>query len=141
MPVGRRDVLSIMLVLAVLPLVANCAARPAATAPLIGVYGADHIQLTVGTTDSAVEYDCAEGTIFGPLPVRGAFRNSGTHRPGTGGPEQVDEVRPSYPATYEGRVLADAIELVVDVDLPSGPTRLGPYRLQSGSEGNLFRCL
>lgn len=122
-------------------LASACATPPPVQAPLFGVYGGEHIRMTVGTSDSYVEYDCAAGLLVGPLPTRGSFLNAGTHTPGTGGPEREGEIRPQYPATYSGRVLADAIEIVVDVDLPSGRTRLGPYRLLSGSEGNLMRCL
>ena len=121
---------------------AACAPVPATEGgALVGTYGSEHIRMDVGTTDSAIEYDCAAGALFGPLPVRGSFVSAGTHTPGTGGPERQGEIRPAYPATYSGRVIADRIEMVVDAELPSGRTRLGPFRLQRGSEGNLLRCL
>lgn len=123
-------------------LAAACAPVPASQdGALVGTYGGQHIRMTVGTAGSAIEYDCAAGALLGPLPVRGSFVNAGTHTPGTGGPERQGEIRPAYPATYSGQVTADRIELAVDVDLPSGRTRLGPFRLQRGSEGNLLRCL
>ena len=121
---------------------AACAPVPASQSrALVGTYGGQHIRMTVGTAGSAIEYDCAAGALRGPLPVRGSFENTGTHTPGTGGPERQGEIRPAYPATYSGRVIADRIELTADVDLPTGRTRLGPFRLQRGSEGNLLRCL
>lgn len=121
---------------------AACAPVPASQGgALVGTYGGQHIRMNVGTGETAIEYDCAAGALLGPLPVRGSFVNAGTHTPGTGGPERQGEIRPSYAATYSGRVIADRIELAVDVDLPSGRTRLGPFRLQRGSEGNLLRCL
>ena len=121
---------------------AACAPVPASqSGALVGTYGGQHIRMTIAAAGSAIEYDCAAGTLVGPLPVRGSFMNAGTHTPGTGGPERQGEIRPAYPATYSGRVIADRIELAVDVDLPSGRTRLGPFRLQRGPEGNLLRCL
>lgn len=122
-------------------LASACATPPASHGPLVGTYGGQHIRMMVGTVDSDVEYDCAVGMLVGPLPVRGSFVNGGTHTPGMGGPEREGEVRRAYPATYRGRVLSDAIDMVVDVDLPSGLTRLGPFRLQRGSDGLLMRCL
>ncbi len=122
-------------------LATSCASLPSSQGPLVGTYGGQHIRMIVGTSDSDIEYDCAAGMLAGPLPVRGSFVNAGTHTPGMGGPERQGEVRPAYPATYSGRVLADAITMVVDVDLPSGRTRLGPFRMRRGSEGKLLRCL
>lgn len=118
-----------------------CAMLPQHTTPLVGTFGGEHIRMTVGSMDSAIEYDCAAGTFLGPLPVRGDFTNAGLHTPGLGGPERVGETRPAYPATYRGRVLSGSIEMTIDVDLPSGRTRLGPFRLRQGSDGNLMRCL
>jgi hypothetical protein len=129
------------LALALAALASACASTPAVKVPLIGTYGGQHIRMVVGTSDSDIEYDCAEGMLAGPLPVRGSFLNAGTHTPGTGGPEREGQLRPAYPATYRGHVLADSVEMVVDVDLPSGRTRLGPFHLQRGSNGILMRCL
>lgn len=122
-------------------LASACAAVPASQGPLVGFYGGQHIRMEVGASGSAIEYDCAAGTLAGPLPARGAFTASGTHTPGMGGPERVGEVRPAYPAAYGGRVAGDEIEMVVDAALPSGPTRMGPFRLKRGSDGVLMRCL
>lgn len=129
------------LLIATAVLTSACAASPASQVPLVGTYGGQHIRMIVGPSGSDVEYDCAAGALTGPLPVRGSFVNAGTHTPGMGGPEREGEVRPTYSATYSGRVVADAIEMVVDVDLPSDRSRLGPFRLRRGSEGNLLRCL
>lgn len=129
------------LALALVALASACAMSPQNAAPLVGIFGGEHIRMTVGSVDSDVEYDCAAGTLLGPLPVRGDFTNAGSHTPGIGGPERVGETRPAYPATYRGRVLPDSIEMIVDVDLPSGQARLGPFRLRQGSDGNLLRCL
>lgn len=129
------------LTLGLAALASGCAATPSAQAPLVGTYGGQHIRMIVGSSESAVEYDCAAGRLAGPLPVRGDFVRAGTHTPGTGGPERQGAVRPAFPATYRGRVVANSIELAADVDLPSGRTRLGPFRLQRGSQGLLVRCL
>jgi len=128
-------------IIAALILASGCATPPANPVPLVGTYGGQHVRMVVGPADSEIEYDCAAGRLAGPLPARGSFVNGGSHTPGIGGPEREGEVRPAYPATYSGRVLGDAIEMAVDVDLPGGRTRLGPFRLRRGSDGLLMRCL
>jgi len=122
-------------------LAAACATHAPRADPVRGVYGAQHVRLVATDDGSVLEYDCAAGEIFGPLPARGAFRSYGTHTPGTGGPERAGERPPAYPATYFGRVIGDVIELTVEADLRGGGVRLGPYRLRRGDEGKLLRCL
>ena len=122
-------------------LASACAMPPAGPGSLAGTFGGQHIRMIVGAAGAEIEYDCAAGRLAGPLPLRGSFRIAGWHTPGTGGPERAGEVRPAYPASYQGRVSGDSIEMVVDADLPTGRTRLGPFRLRRGSDGTLMRCL
>ena len=48
---------------------AACATSSNITPALVGSWGGDHAQLMVGELDSAIEFDCAEGTVFGPYLV------------------------------------------------------------------------
>src|SRR3954469_23646810 len=54
-----------------------------------GVWGGEHISLTVGSKDAKLEYDCAHGTIDQPLKFdnHGRFNVSGTHTWESGGPD------------------------------------------------------
>jgi hypothetical protein len=122
---------------------AACAPVPPAQAgsPLVGSWGGQHVGLVIGPSGGTVDYDCAAGRIDGPLSVgrNGRFSGRGSHTPGTGGPERVGEVRPSYPAVYSGSVSGGWMTFRVDVPEPA--IVIGPYRLRRGAEPMLMRCL
>ncbi|MGH6728849.1 MAG: hypothetical protein ACREBK_01750 [Sphingomicrobium sp.] len=121
-------------------LLAGCA-TVAAEASLAGQWGGQHIGLKIGATKSSLEYDCAAGTIDGPLvaDASGRFTARGSHIPGTGGPVQAGATPRSYPAVYSGSVRGDTMTLVVDV--PSINVRIGPMALRRGAEPILLHCL
>ncbi|WP_310467896.1 hypothetical protein [Sphingomonas sp.] len=132
---------------ALLPLamLASCAAVPPGEvppdgAPLAGRWGGEHVGLTLDAAGGTLDYDCAAGTIAGPVIAGrdGGFSASGTHSPGHGGPEQVGETHASFPARYEGNVRGDRMTLTVRVD---NGTVIGPYSLRRGAEPVLLRCL
>lgn len=118
----------------------SCATMPA-SGPLTGSWGGRHVGLVLTEAGGSLDYDCAAGTIAGALTAGpdGRFAGAGTHTPGTGGPERVGEVRPSYPARYSGSVRGDMMMLRVDV--PAQGIVIGPYRLRRGAEPQLLRCL
>ena len=122
-------------------LAGGCQSLPAAQVPLIGQWGGQHVGLVLSEAGGQLDYDCAAGTIDGPIFVQrnGRFAAAGRHTPGTGGPERVGEVRPSFPARYSGLVTGATMTLRVDV--PAQGFVIGPYRLRRGSEPVLMRCL
>jgi len=108
---------------------------------LQGIWGGPHIGLTVGTLDTGVEFDCAEGTIFGPYLVEkdGSFAWAGDFTRGTGGPTRVGEgQQPPIPATYVGVVKGP--EMTISVELEDH-TVIGPFALERFAEPQLTRCL
>lgn len=119
---------------------AGCATAPSARS-LAGEWGGNHVGLDLGEAIGKLEYDCATGTIDEPLLIdsSGRFTGVGTHRPGTGGPDRVGVIPPSYPARYSGSVRGEVMTLVVDVEAINA--RLGPYALRHGAVPNLTRCL
>lgn len=121
-------------------LLAACASTPRAASPLTGQWGGTHVSLILTETGGTLDYDCAAGTIDGPLMVApdGSFSGVGRHTPAAGGPERVGEVRPSFGARYEGTVRRDRMTLQVRVD---NGVAIGPYALRRGAEPVLFRCL
>jgi hypothetical protein len=130
---------------ACLPLLASaaCLSSPASSGPLSGVWAGEHIALTTGRSGGSLEYDCAAGRIDGPIIPRqdGTFERTGTHTPGTGGPERIGEPKPSYPASYLGKVVGTTMTLVVQYEIAGGSPRLGPFVLVRGAEPRLLRCL
>jgi hypothetical protein len=129
-----------LLALAAAATLAACASLPPAGIPLTGEWGGTHVGLKLGETSGVLDYDCAAGTIDGPLVPRrdGSFEAQGRHTPGTGGPEREGEVRPSYRTRYWGNVRGDRMTLQARVE--SG-VLLGPFTLVRGAEPIIFRCL
>lgn len=118
-----------------------CAAVPAPGGPITGAWGGEHVALALDARGGALEYDCAAGRIDEPVIAGpgGGFTADGSHTPGTGGPERVGEVRPSYPARYTGNVTGDTMRL--NVTVPARGLELGPFVLRRGAQAQLLRCL
>lgn len=119
---------------------AGCATIRDATPALLGVWGGQHIELTVASLDSAVDFDCAEGTIIGPLTVAkdGRFDWGGTFQRGTGGPVRVGQEPPKEPAHYVG--VTRGGEMTLSVRLDDGQV-IGPFTLERFKDAQLTRCL
>ncbi|MBA2636170.1 MAG: hypothetical protein H0U83_05725 [Sphingomonas sp.] len=129
-----------MIAPALLLLAAGCATAPPVGVPLTGRWGGEHVGLELAPSGGTVDYDCAAGRIDGPLLPRpdGTFQVMGTHTPGTGGPERVGVVPPSFAARYVGTVRGDRLTLQVRVE---NGVLIGPVRLRRGAEPMLLRCL
>lgn len=121
-------------------LAAGCATAPPAGVALTGRWGGQHVGLELAANGGTADYDCAAGRIDGPVLPRadGTFQALGTHTPGTGGPERVGVVPPSYAARYEGSVRGDRMTLQVRVE---NGVMVGPFTLRRGVEPILMRCL
>lgn len=129
-----------MLATTLMLLAAGCATAPPAGVPLTGRWGGDHVGLELTSSGGTLDYDCAAGRIDGPVLPRpdGTFQALGTHTPGTGGPERVGVVPPSFAARYDGRVRGDRMTLQVRVE---NGVLVGPFTLRRGVEPVLMRCL
>ena len=119
---------------------AACAAFPKAGLPLTGEWGGTHVGLKLGVASGVLDYDCAAGTIDGPLlPLGdGTFQVEGHHTPGTGGPERQGEEQPSFRARYWGVISGQRMTLQARVE---NGVLLGPFTLVKGAEPIIFRCL
>jgi hypothetical protein len=103
-----------------------------------GVWGGTHIHVEVGEKSATIEYDCANGSIDGPLVVdgKGKFSWRGTHRMERGGPIRADEKPKEYPATYTGSVNGNTMTLTLKVSDLDEET----FTLEKGNPGDLFKC-
>jgi hypothetical protein len=111
------------------------------TPAIMGSWGGDHIELIVGELDADVQFDCAEGAIFGPYSIKTdqTFEWPGTFTRGTGGPVRADEHSPpAQPALYYGRL--NGPEMTLSAKLDDG-TVIGPFNLERFRESKLTRCL
>lgn len=113
----------------------------ATTTDVTGPWGGEHIALLVNDTGSTVEYDCATGSIAGPIRPRqdGRFENIGTHIRGHGGPVRQDEVADAHPASYSGQIRGRIMTLTVR-ETDSG-TEVGTFKLERGVTARVFKCL
>ena len=103
-----------------------------------GTWGGQHINMKVGAKSATIEYDCATGTIRGPLVVdsHGNFNLRGTHRMQRGGPVRADETPNDHPATYTGSIKGNTMTL----NLKLSDSDVETFTLEKGKEGELFRC-
>jgi hypothetical protein len=103
-----------------------------------GVWGGPHISIKVGADSAAVEYDCANGVINGPLRIDadGRFAWRGVHRMERGGPVRADEKPAEHPATYTGSITGNTMKLTLKVEDLDAET----FTLEKGRPGELFKC-
>ena len=104
-----------------------------------GVWGGNDIVLRVSANETAVEFDCAHGTI-GPINVdrRGRFAAKGTVSVEHGGPARRDEEAASRPARFAGSIKDGNMTLTVT--FIDHDEKLGTFALTRGKEGPLHKC-
>ncbi|MEO8227760.1 MAG: hypothetical protein ABI637_10020 [Gemmatimonadota bacterium] len=139
----RRMQPSVIRVAAALVLLSACTGAFEVTpAALEGTWGGPHAEVTFDATGRGMaQYECASGTLDPPpWPTSsGRFTATGEHVIGHGGPVGDGDAHDAHPAQYEGRLHGDRLSLTVrllDQDIV-----LGPFELQHGQPGALFRCL
>lgn len=103
----------------------------------MGVWGGQHINMDVGEKSARVEYDCANGTIDGPLVVdsNGNFKLRGIHRL-EGGPITPDDDKKGQPASYTGSIKGNTMTLTLKV----GDSEPETFTLEKGKQGELVKC-
>ena len=103
-----------------------------------GVWGGQHISMKVGSKSATIEYDCATGSIDGPLVLdsEGRFNLHGTHTMQHGGPIRADENPKGHSAAYTGSIKGNTMTLTLKVADGEDET----FTLEKGKPGELFRC-
>jgi hypothetical protein len=104
-----------------------------------GTWGGQHIQMSVSNGSAQIEYDCANGTIAGPLKLdsHGRFEWRGMHHVEHGGPVRNEEQQ-GEPAKYSG--WTDGKKMTLIVTLVNSKTEIGKFELTHGSDGRIFKC-
>ena len=105
-----------------------------------GNWGGQHIQMSVNNGSAHIEYDCAKGTITGPLKIdsRGRFDLRGLHNVQRGGPTRIDEEAGGERAKYTG--WTDGKKMKLTITLVNSKTEIGSFELTRGSAGRVFKC-
>lgn len=130
---------SLLMVLGGMTVMACAASRPPGPA-LTGEWGGRGVNLTLTETGGTLAYDCAAGTITGPVhpDSNGEFRAKGTHEAFTAGPQDSDAKPPIVAAHYVGSVSGATMILEVQ---PAGAARMTSHTLTQGRRAKLIRCM
>jgi hypothetical protein len=105
-----------------------------------GLWGGDHVTLTVGSPGNHFEFDCAHGDIPGVLSVNhGELAASGTFVREHGGPIRIDDPLDSHPALYSGTVSGNTMQL--SIRLTDSGDVIGSFSLVRGTSGRVVKCL
>jgi hypothetical protein len=89
---------------------------------------------------ATLEFDCARGTIGQPITpdANGKFSLAGTYSPERGGPVRKDNPSNTVPATYQGTMQGDTMQLqIIPEDQSQAPPAL---TLTRGQPGRLMKC-
>jgi hypothetical protein len=116
---------------------------PDASGPRVpeGVWGGLGIAVRIGGSGAEIEFDCARGTIDGPLRLdeRGRFEVAGTFERGRPGPVRMGEAPKTEPARYRGTLNGQILEFEV---IPSSTGKpMGPFSAKLGGPSRIRSCL
>ena len=105
-----------------------------------GSWGGPHIRMEVGQESATIDYDCANGTIDGPLTFdsKGRFTWRGTHNREHPGPTRIDEEGNSQAAIYSGWVKGNTMTL--KVRMAKTDEVVDAFTLTRGGPGRVFKC-
>jgi len=130
----------LVLICLVLVIAVSAASRPRKMQRLsAGGWGGPHIRIQVEGSSATIDYDCAHGTITGPLTFdsKGRFSWRGTHMREGPGPIRVDQESGS-PATYTGSIKGDKMTLTVT--LTDSKQVVDTFTLTRGGKVRIFKC-
>lgn|SRR2546422_3599284 len=122
---------------------AACAGAPSSPSSTValGLWGGDHVTMTVASAGVHFEFDCAHGSVGTTLVLdaRGQFSATGAFVREHGGPIRQGEESDSHPASYAGRVAANTMMLTVRLtDLAE---TIGTFTITYESPGRVVKCL
>ena len=105
-----------------------------------GGWGGKHVRMEVVDGGALLEFDCAKGSITGPvtLDAEGRFSAKGRFKREGFGPRVEDEVPQGVPAFYVGAVKGESMTLTVK--LAETGEEVGTFTLTRGSSGRLWNC-
>ena len=107
----------------------------------IGPWGGTGVHLEVDEKSARVEFDCAHGTMQGPLDLdsKGEFKLKGTFTAERGGPIRNDQESSGSAAIYSGSINGETMKLEIRIEGQDQP--LNSYVLTQGKSGRLRKCL
>jgi len=130
--------LSVRTALVLAVVAAGCGTPSTPSLMPTGLWGGDHIALTVDDRSAHVELDCAHGDIPTRLPDA-PFTVAGTFVRERGGPIRVDEAADSHPAMYVASMTGSVMTLTIR--LTDSSELVGTFTLTRGASGRVVKCL
>ena len=105
-----------------------------------GLWGGQHVSMSVGGEGARLEFDCARGQIDAPFETdaEGRFDLPGTYTRHGPGPIRIGKTPTARPARYTGRV--EGSRMTLSVRLANSDKPLAEYTLTRGDGGNVFKC-
>lgn len=110
-----------------------------ARAPLMGNWGGDHVGMQVTDRAASLDFDCARGSIDGPITPddQGRFDVSGTYVQEGPGPVRPDQLR-GKPARYYGKV--EGKTMTLSVELSGTDVSIGTFTLVRDRLPRVRKC-
>jgi hypothetical protein len=140
---GVRSAFPWMVVACLVGYAASCASStsPSDSRLPTGVWGGDHVAMTVSAGGAHLEFDCAHGDIGQPLMVDDSGRLSvdGTFTQEHGGPIRVGETEDKKPARYSGKLSGETMTL--SVTLTDTKETVGSFTVTRGGDARVRKCL
>src|SRR5438034_10632137 len=144
---GRQPVVLIGFGTVVIVALVHCGAfatssvvRPDSTRVAAGLWGGEHVGLTVTNTGGHVEFDCASGQISQPLMLDsvGRFSVEGIYVQERPGPVRIEDEPERKAASYSGRV--DGKSMALNVTLVESTQDVGSFTLTYDAEPRVRKC-
>ncbi|MEN9502220.1 MAG: hypothetical protein RI964_1505 [Pseudomonadota bacterium] len=107
---------------------------------LSGLWGGEHLELTLAASGGTLRYDCGAGTLDGVLKpdAQGKFTAMGTFTRGMGAVMADPALWPKpEPVTYSGQVQGETLRL--QIQHQSG--EVSDYQLQHDQPAKLVLCM
>lgn len=106
----------------------------------VGDWGGKHVRMEVSEGGALLEFDCAKGSIAGPitLDAEGRFGAKGEFAREGFGPRDEDALPEGVPARFTGEVKGESMTLTIT--LTETKEEVGTYTLTRGSRGRLWKC-
>jgi hypothetical protein len=136
----KRIVGVALAILIVFSVCSGLVAKPRSRQIPNGSWGGPGIRIEIQGGSATIEYDCANGTIEGPLKLdrSGKFKLSGTHIREHAGPVRVDQPLQNQPARYSG--WTDGRKMTLVVTLANTKEEVGTFTLLRGQTGKIRKC-
>ena len=106
---------------------------------MTGEWGGKHAQLKLTESGGTLIYDCAAGTMDGPLRLDadGRFSAAGLHTPASAEPEVEGQAPPAYRVRYGGQARGKRMRLYGRVE---NGVVLGPFSLRRDAAPDFSAC-